>query len=282
MHGSNHYYGHSRILARYCGLDEDGVPRIRGFLQHGWNHLHGFQPDDEWCTPGYPRFVWSDVLRRRGWSMGRRGHYLIGAPWIYLLAMEPDTGRVPPQERRGTIWYPFHGWEKQAVRGGHDRLVDEMRATEGDDVTVCLYWIEFRDADIRRRYEAAGFRVVCHGERGTRWDRKGHDFLLRQLVELRRHRRVASNRLGSALFYGASVGCDVAVYGDPMQLENERPEFGGAGRQRRLWPELHGTEVDRATAAEIAERELGFAHMAGPEELRCLFGWEREALVRCA
>ncbi len=207
--------------------------------------------------------------------MGRRGHYLIGAPWIYLLHLEPELGVVP--ERKGTIWYPFHGWEKHSVSGDHARLADEIRNVETGPVTVCLYWLEFANPDIRRAYESRGFRVICHGERGSRWEGKGRDFLRKQLVQLRRHRRVASNRLGSALFYGASVGCEVAVYGDPMQFEDERPEYGGTARRMRLWPELHGTRVDRELASEVARRELGFEYQATPEELRRMFGWKRGA-----
>ncbi|MCG5217242.1 hypothetical protein [Streptosporangium sp. KLBMP 9127] len=249
-------------------------------MQHGWNYLHGYAPNDAWCTPGYPRFVWSEVLARRGWSMGRRGHYVIGSPWAYLLAMEPAQAEVP--ERAGTIWYPFHGWEKHAVRGDHARLVDEIRGVEKGPVTVCLYWLEYRDPEIRKWYERAGFRVICHGDRGSRWDGRGSGFLSKQLGELRRHRRVASNRLSSAILYGASVGCDVAVYGDPMTLEEERPEYGGTERRLRMWPELHGTEIDSTAAREVAAYELGFAHLAGPEELRVLFGWADTRRGRCA
>ncbi|PZG24705.1 hypothetical protein C1I98_35270 [Spongiactinospora gelatinilytica] len=274
MDESNHWYGHSRIFAKYCGISrgQHHVPRIRGFVQHGWNYLHGFPPNDRWCTPGYPRFVWSQALARRGWSMGRRGHYVIGSPWAYLLTMEPDLGRTPVRE--GTIWYPFHGWEKHAVHGDHARLVDEIRSVETGPVTVCLYWLEYRNPEIRKWYEKAGFRVICHGERGSRLEAKGRDFLRRQLTELRRHRRVASNRLTSAIFYGASVGCEVAVYGDPMTLAEERPEYGGTSRRLRQWPELHGFSVDARIARDIADHELGFAHITGPEELRALFGWD--------
>lgn len=280
MDESNHWYGHSQIFGGYCGTAQGGVlPRIQGFVQHGWNYLHGFPPNDKWCSPGYPRFIWSDVLRRRGWSMGRRDHYLIGAPWIYLLAMEPELGRVPEDRREGTIWYPFHGWEKSSVHGDHARLAAEIREVETGPVTVCLYWLEYGDAAIRKAYKSAGFRVISHGDRGSRWDGKGRDFLRGQLKELRRHRRVASNRLGSALFYGASVGCDIAVYGDPMQFEDERPEYGGTERRMRLWPDLHGVRVDRQLAHEVARRELGFEYQAGPEELRRLFGWRK---ARCA
>ena len=109
MDESNHWYGHSRIIGRYCELAEDTPRRIQGFLQHGWNYLHGFPPNDHWCSPGYPRFVWSDVLRRRGWSMGRRGHYVIGAPWIYLLDMEPEKGRRPRKEGYDLVSLPRLG-----------------------------------------------------------------------------------------------------------------------------------------------------------------------------
>lgn len=209
--------------------------------------------------------------------MGRRHHYLIGAPWIYLLQMEPPEAAIP--EREGTIWYPFHGWEKHSVTGDHARLAAEIGEVEAGPVTVCLYWLEFANPAIRRAYRSAGFRVICHGERGSRWDTKGRDFLRGQLAELRRHRRVASNRLGSALFYGASVGCEVAVYGDPMQFEDERPEYGGTARRMRLWPELHGVQVDPELARQAAHSELGFEYQATPEELRRMFGWKR---VRCA
>ncbi|MEV1245889.1 hypothetical protein [Nonomuraea sp. NPDC049750] len=191
--------------------------------------------------------------------------------------MEPGKAAAP--ERKGTIWYPFHGWEKHSVTGDHARLAAEISEVETEPVTICLYWLEFANPDIRRAYRSAGFRVICHGERGSRWDGRGRDFLSGQLAELRRHRRVASNRLGSALFYGASVGCDVAVYGDPMQLEDERPEYGGTARRMRLWPELHGARVDPEAAREAARQELGFEYQATPEELRRMFGWKR---ARCA
>jgi RimJ/RimL family protein N-acetyltransferase len=63
--------------------------------------------------------------------------------------------------------------------------------------------------------------VICHGYRGFKWQDTDTRFLHNQLAELRAHRRVASNRLSSAVFYGAAAGCEPAVYGDPMQLDQE-------------------------------------------------------------
>jgi hypothetical protein len=126
---------------------------------------------------------------------------------------------------------------------------------------------------MRRRYERAGFRVICHGFRGAWWEGADPRFLDRQLAELRRHRRVASNRLSTAVFYGTLAGCEPAVYGDPMQLEREQPHFGGQPRIRRDWPELHGEQVDLPAARAVAAAELGADLLLDPAELRRLFGW---------
>jgi hypothetical protein len=71
VHHANHFYGHAHVMASYAGLKYP--PRIWGYLQHGWNILDGFA----YATPfveGMPKFVWSDSVRRRGWSMGLRNY----------------------------------------------------------------------------------------------------------------------------------------------------------------------------------------------------------------
>lgn len=271
MHHANHFYGHAHVLARYCGLDELNPPRINGYLQHGWNIGDGLAPGTPYAKRS-PSYLWSEQTRRRAWSVGRRNTVVVGAPWVYLLEMEPPDPAVEAA-REGTIWYPFHGWEQQQVEGDHRRLIDEIRATEPGPVTVCLYWQEYQTRRIRRVYERAGFRIVCHGYRGHWWQNTDERFLYNQLAELRRHRRVASNRVSSALLYGVLAGCEPAVYGDPMVLQGEDPTFGGVARIRRQWPELHGAHVDRDIAEEITRAELGVEHRWGPGELRELFGW---------
>jgi hypothetical protein len=270
VHRANHYYGHTHVLARYCGVDDRVPQRIRGYLQHGWNIGDGLAADHAY-VPGLPVFLWSERTRRRAWSLGRRESYVVGSPWAYLLRLEPDLGVV--ERREGTLWYPFHGWEGQHVVGDHGRLIAAIKQTEPGPVTICLYWQEFRSRQVRRRYERAGFRVICHGYRGRGWETVEPRFLYQQLEEQRRHQRVASNRLSSAVLYGILAGCAPAVYGDPMQLEGEDPTGGGPARIRRLWPELHGESVDPVAAREVAVAELGADRLAPPGELRRLFRW---------
>jgi hypothetical protein len=240
VHHGNHFYGHAHVLAEYCGLDPADPPRIDGYLQHGWNVVDGLGAGTPYA-PGRPIFVWSERTRRRAWSMGRPLATVTGAPFLYLLKSNPrgelrsGSSRNSPRGpgREGTIWYPFHGWEGQKVSGDHHRLIDEITATESGPITFCLYWNEYQDRRIRALYEKTG-RVICHGYRGYMRRRTDPDFLNNQLAELRRHRRVASNRLSTAIFYGTAAGCEPAVYGDPMHLDKE--DTPTADRIRREWP----------------------------------------------
>ncbi|WP_392423979.1 hypothetical protein [Barrientosiimonas humi] len=275
MHHANHFYGHAEVLARWCG--RPGPVTIWGYLQHGWNTYDGFAVGHE-LVPGWPRLVWSPAVARRGWAMGRRDHEVVGAPWAYLLELEGqrEWERAKP-ERAGTIVYPFHGWEGQRILGDHGVYADDVRRREGDvPLTMCLYWTDYENPDIRKVYEDKGFRVITHGRRGFMHRDGDPDFLDRQLAELRRHARVVSNRMGSALLYGASTGAEIGIYGDPMVLQRDHAVLGGMARQRRLLPELHTDAVPREVARAVARRELGQDHLRPPAQLAALLGWDDE------
>ncbi|SDB80621.1 hypothetical protein GA0111570_102412 [Raineyella antarctica] len=269
MHHHNHYYGQAHILARYCGFDDEFPPRIRGYLQHGWNVGDGWNPQHEFFDGAW-RYVWSERPARRGYSERRHNYHVIGAPWLYLLELEPDLGVVPEDERRGTLWMPFHGWEGGKITGDHQALIDEIKDTETEPVTMSLYYTEYDQPEIREIYLDAGFEVMCFGRRG--WNYEGTDtrFLYKQLEAFRGFKRVASNRLATAIFYGVSVGCEPSVYGDPMSLPTEDPLFGGYPRVRRLWPEMVEKVIDPAVARAITDEELGVRYRLPPQELAML------------
>jgi len=276
MHHHNFYYGQQHILARYCGLDDEFPPRIPGYLQHGWNVGCGWNPVHEFFDGAW-RYVWSDAPRRRGHALGRRNYAVVGAPMLYLMDLEPDLGKVPSAERKGTLWFLFHGWDAPGmgarIHGDHARLISEIKETETEPVTISLYYTEYERAEVRRSYEEAGFEVICFGKRGWNYEGTDRQFLYKQLKAFRRFKRVASNRLATAIFYGVAAGCEPAVYGDPMHLRNEKPAFGGQQRILREWAGLHGVQVDRRLAYEIAVDELGADRLLSPPELRRLLGW---------
>ncbi len=270
MHHANYFYGHAHVLARYCGLDDARhPPRLHGYLQHGWNVGDGLAPGTPFAF-GSKLFVWSDQTRRRAWSQGRRDAIVTGSPFAYLVSMQPSR---EDSTRAGAIFYPFHGWEGQRVIGDHERLAAQVRDTETGPLTACLYWHDLRNPGIRRAYRRAGFRVISHGLRGYWWREQNPRFLDDQLSELRAHRRVVSNRLSSAIWYGLLAGCEAAVYGDPMLLERADETFGGDRRLRSQWPELFGPVTDADTTWALARAELGADELSSPAELRAHLGW---------
>ena len=270
MDHTNHWYGHAHTLAEYCGLSPESPPPVRGVIQHGWTFVHGFGYGHV-TDQSLAKYVWSDVCRRRGEAIGWRNYFVIGAPFLYLMQLVADPG----EEREGTIWYPFHGTKDyESVRGSHHELIEEIRDTEDGPVTMCLYYVEYEDPQTRRLYEDAGFRVITHGHRGSKWQGTDRFFLHRQLAEQRRHRRVASNRLTTAVLYGIAAGCEPAVYGDPMDFVGVKAGFNGAGLLEAQFPELFGKDIDVQRAREVAHRELGADFIASPEELRYVLGWQ--------
>jgi hypothetical protein len=276
MHHHNHYYGLAHILARYGGLDDEFPPRMRGYLQHGWNVGCGWNPVHEFYDGAW-RYVWSDGPRRRGHALGRRNYHVIGSPWLYLSELEPDLGVVPEKDRSGTLWFLFHGWEAAGmgakIHGNHARLIDEIRETETEPVTISLYYTEYERPEVRRAYEDAGFEVICFGKRGWNYEGTDRKFLYKQLAAFRKYKRVAANRLSTAVFFGVAAGCEPAVYGDAMELEGDNPLFGGQARIARLWPDMLGKDIDIEVARAITDEELGRAWMMPPAETRMLFDW---------
>ena len=270
MDHCNHWYGHAHVLAEYCGLDPASPPPIRGMMQHGWTMFHGFGYGhySDWSLT---KLVWSDHARRRAQLIDWRDVVSIGSPFLYLMEFTPDHGSA----REGTIWYPFHGTkEYEQVTGDHDSLIEEIKDTEAGPVTMCLYYVEYEQDEIRQKYERAGFRVITHGHRGAQWLGTDRRFLHKQLAELRRHRRVASNRLTTAIFYGIAAGCEPAVYGDPMDFVGVKPGFDGEPLLKAWLPELFGKEIDLETARRIAHEELGADYLMTPAELRLILGWQ--------
>ena len=69
---------------------------MAGTSADGWNPVHEFF-DGAW------RFTWSDALRRRGHALGRRNYHSIGAPFLYLLDLEPGRRRTGGGARRDAV-----------------------------------------------------------------------------------------------------------------------------------------------------------------------------------
>jgi len=272
VHLVNTYFGHLHVLARYVG--EQDRP-IVGYLQHGWYEVGPLREEPQ--LRFVPKLLWSDrnVADARG--AGVRDVVPIGAPRLYI-----EEGVGPDADPAGTIAYPYHSYEfdsqshphgnigvrrDSSYASYHERYAAELAAREDGPITVALYWRDHEEAAARHAYESQGMRVITHGTRSER------HLLDRQLAEQRRHRRVVTNRIGSALWYGALAGLEAEVYG-PFAGPSPAEVRWFESFQRSHFPSLFargGVTADEAR--DLASVELGARHKRSPEELAAIVGW---------
>lgn len=261
-HPDNHFYGHNVALARASGVD--GVPTIVGHVQHGWSPYTGLAEPHR-LVRRLRKLVWSSDNLRQATEAGIEDLVPIGAPFLYL----PDRAPPPDRDPSSTIVYPYHSIERAQFFAQHERYVDQLRERADGPVTVCLYWRDHEAAEVRRSYEEAGFRVVCHGRR------EDPGFLNRQQRELLRHGTVATNRLGTALWYGMSSGLRGEVFGTVFGQWDADEGSRYDAMQRRRHPELFKGDLTTAEGAAVAAAELGSEHLRSPAELREILGFDR-------
>jgi hypothetical protein len=168
----------------------------------------------------------------------------------------------------GTLIMPLHSTRIVEVRGDQGSLAQGYLRDEGPS-TVCLHAEDIHKPDIVSSWLDAGHRVVTAGSRHD------PDFLSRILALVLASERVVANRLMTPVLYAASLGRDVAVYGDPLSISGA--ETHGQDAIRDLWPELHGRSLDRAVTTDLARAELGFQHVLEPAEVRSALGWSRRS-----
>ena len=271
----NHFYGHSAALALAAGLPR---PRhIPGLLQHGWTiappsvtQAHDFPHVG--VDPRWTMFVWSHTSR--AWSPERdpRRSTALGSPFLYLEREARAAGWQPSGAGR-TLWIPFHGTRLARVTGDHAALAREAFDREGAS-TVCLHVEDADDPEIVRAWSAPGHDLVTAGRRSD------PDFLARILSMIGDARRVASNRLGTALVYAAALGKEVAVYGPPLALAGD--ENHTLERLRDVWPEFHEDTTSVEATKPVADAELGRAALLSAPELRRALGWDHPLSARAA
>ena len=277
MLADNDHYGHGDILRAYAGVGSGA--RIPGRLQHGWNPEAGVPQvnlSDPWRS-----FIWSDRNAHKAAAAGGQRTQPIGAPYLYLPVTEP----LEP-EANSLLVFPFHGWERESVGGDFERYARELEAeVEGafESVTVCMYWLEYDDPDLRAIFERRGWAVVTNGHRDD-----NPRFLYRQRELIERHALVTSNRVCTAAFYALASKRPFVLWGPSMGLSGtddpdgalfdawQRSEFPSLVTPLRPQPPL--TEDD--PRHQLGLLELGANHRLSPERLRELLGWRGVPLIR--
>lgn len=272
MFDEHYHYGHADILYSYCGVR--GRPIIPGRLQHGWNQGTGVSKKE--LSEPWPFFLWSRRNIENCHDAGAMNTIGVGAPFLYLR--ELDT--MPEPEPKSLVVFPFHGWEKRRLHGNIVRYADsllELRREGFEKISVCLYWMEYEDPEIREVMESRGFEVETMGHR----DRNPR-FLERQRHLILRHAYATSNRISTVAFYALALGRPFFYYGPAMGLSTTDDPTGEAfdAWQRSEFPMLDFKTLDDSVHREVGEAELGLEFKRSPKAMRELLLWNSDDRVR--
>jgi hypothetical protein len=260
MMPENNWYGHTFVLARYCGLQILNPP-IYGSLPHGW------RPD--YSNPGRlalmsaPLFAWNESQASAATTAGVQHAMRIGAPFIYACRslLGDAEGDIPAGT--GTLCMPQHsvpGWQSTQ---DHSRFIAEVEATETGPFTVALFYVDMSRSEVVSPYETAGWRVVSFGRRDENL------FVYRVITEMVRHRSVVSDQVGTPVWYGAHLGRRVRIVGPPAA----HLYIDDANVFRDRWPSVFGAGVEGEEARALADLELDGSCILAPDALREALGW---------
>jgi hypothetical protein len=270
----NHYYGHDRALRRYAGV-RPALP-IPGRLLHGWTPESGFGLPDRRLVSWFPYLVWNRSNLEGCRERGARSVEAIGSPFLYHLQGKTVP---PPTSAKRLLYVPFHSAEQARVQEAlplRDRLAF-LRAQGFSRITICAYWHDFAQPEVRAAIEAEGCPVVSNGHRDTT-----PDFLDRIVTNLTDHDIVATERLSTLSMYALAAGRPAFVFGKTPGISPGPDPDGSrwAALQRDRFPELLWENFDGTCHRDTALRELGAEFLQSPEALRRRFDWDVASIPR--
>jgi hypothetical protein len=207
-------YGHREVLLASNSMPQELI--FLASLQHGWTHTRVGTPLlKKRNLQNYPVMVWSSRIANGFPKANRNNVVVTGSPWVHLLRALGITPPFLPQPANSggkLVFFPSHSLPGASAT--HNYNIDNFIKTYGKhNVTVCLFWMDFIDPEIRAYYAKFSCQVVCLGYRGssgfeTPWAPTGGRtmFLPRLLDVLQSHDIVAVTDVSTPFWYALSLG----------------------------------------------------------------------------
>ena len=286
-------YGHREILLDYANLSRDLV--IDGRIQHGWDLW--FEGSTAFRGPGLRsswQWVWARDAEHRARSLGVPKVVAIGSPWLYLQKLAALDSHltaavvVGSTERPSgvTLFIPAH-YGPFATVELHARHVDVIQSDlDPSGTSVLLHGYDFLRPDVRDLYLEAGVRVFCLGYPGYTPRALPYSadignrvrFLWDLNTLFQTHSRVATDFMGSHVFYAASLGLPIGYWPIPQEMwqslvaqhdSANQDLFGRMARLESSWKnQLQHTFGVSNELATLATQVLGAESLMEPEQLR--------------
>ena len=275
-------YGHREILLAISRLTYPDLPKnsiLLAGVQHGWLSESGVWKLRYKNFQSAKRLVW-----HKRWQLAERNfknNLAIGAPWLHLLKLlEIDKTQLISrvnrisQRNKKVLIFPGHSglhYAKDFQRQA--KYFASLNNCEG--ATVCLFWLDFCNPEIRQAFEELGFQTVCAGyasERGIgAYATEGgrNLFLLNLLDIFLEYDVIVTDEISSGTFYAASLGLGIRYVPNDISEEfTSRVSLGvtslnsGFYKTSQEWvkyefPPLLNAKINPIHFVDFAWQELG-------------------------
>jgi len=216
----------------------------------------------------------------------------IGAPWLYLEKMRAaaEIHTRPPSSvgssQPTTLFMPAHYGPFSSVSLHRFHSTTIAAELDPSRTTVLLHGYDFLRPDIRDVYERMGIETECLGypgysPRGMAYSADVANrvrFLARLHYLMRRHDQVATDFMGSHVFFASSLDVPIGYFPLPERMWNalvqehgkeDQRLFHGMARLESRWREGLTHCFGRSEAlSDLGRLVLGNDHVLPPEELR--------------
>jgi hypothetical protein len=218
-------FGNREMLLEFFEIDKSHL--ILGEVQHGWaiepgNVSQGKTRLFDEFGRTYPFYVWSPLLRDRLAALGHKRVKAIPSPWatvVQRLLKDFQHELISEERSRSIVYFPAHSIHGYlALIDNRPLLESVFKEYSNYEVTVCLFWLDYIDPNVRKKYEEFGFKVYCVGYRGSPatefpWSNVGGriKFLPELLKLLVKADLVFCDEVSTAFWAASSLGKDVKV-----------------------------------------------------------------------
>ena len=292
----NNWYGHRRILADFCNINDKPSFSI---IQHGWSAAYndGLFGSKKKISP--PNICWSDIVKNKCQERGVKNIHSIGSPFLYLCKnLKTSKDDLDNQSEKGTIYFPCHNTTTiKDVGTKHEKIIDEIEKVSKGPFTVCFYYADLTDENVKL-YKNRNWRIVCCGNRND------SHMLHKIYIELSKHEKVIVSEISSITFYAMylkkkikllknvgniilserglnsmSTAMQKEYYNKLNQTTKDYYKTGMNLHNRQeeslinTYPSLVNDFLDGENGFNIAKKELGFESLKSSAELKHLLGW---------
>ena len=273
----NNFYGHLDILRGYSDLDKNYY--IFGNVQHGWMMGSGISGDLRTRPKPFNYYLWNEDNERDAKNIGYKNTKIIGAPFVYLNSNICSEKSVSD---KSLLVFPSHSCEWVFIedyvvwyRDYYNDLRKFCKNNDINNVTICLYWYEFKNSILRSLTEKYGYNIVTLGHRDN-----NPKYLYKFLDICSKHEMVVTNVFSSALFYALYLGKKTFVFPKEVNYTFAETKTVFSTRNNEFYSKKYRfllyENYDGSTYKDVGDYELGLYYKIPKELIRKEICWHKE------